>query len=339
MLAAPMKQWKAAHWTGAFLSTKPGQPTANLTLRGGGTIDGNGSAWWQVTHDDLHYRPGMAALANVAGLTIEDVLLLNSPNHNIFLSNCTGVRVRRLRVSAPHHSPNTDGINFAGGSDQSIEDSHISNGDDCVSIVTGSQTTAAPALAGGGQIPYGGNVLVRNVTCDGGHGVSIGSIKHGLVTNATIEDVRFVGSDNGARIKTYPSASKCALPSWRLLLPMPAADNQGLGSGISYRNITMQAVVNPILIDGEYCPVSQKPYPCPPGKVAVAITDILFEDISGTALTGRLGNLDCSAVPHSCENITLRDVHLKPSLGGGKGKFQCTNAAGAKWIDSSPGCG
>ena len=63
----------------------------------------------------------------------------------------------------------------------------------------------------------------------------------------------------------------------------------------------------------------------------------LFEDISGTALTGRLGNLDCSAVPHSCENITLRDVHLKPSLGGGKGKFQCTNAAGAKWILFFPG--
>ena len=59
------------------------------------------------------------------------------------------------------------------------------------------------------------------------------------------------------------------------------ADNQGLVTGITYRNISMQAVVNPILIDGEYCPKSQKPYPCPPGKVAVAITDILFEDISG----------------------------------------------------------
>eukprot|EP01045_Picozoa_sp_COSAG04_P037251 COSAG04_NODE_9429_length_865_cov_1.211488_1_plen_77_part_01 len=77
MLAAPMKQWKAEHWTGAFLSTQAGHPTTNLTLRGGGTIDGNGSAWWQVTHDDLHYRPGMLALAHVAGLTIEDVLLLN----------------------------------------------------------------------------------------------------------------------------------------------------------------------------------------------------------------------------------------------------------------------
>ena len=53
------------------------------------------------------------------------------------------------------------------------------------------------------MISPGGNVIVRNVTCDGGHGVSIGSIRHGYVSNTTIENVRFVGSANGARIKTW----------------------------------------------------------------------------------------------------------------------------------------
>ena len=155
--AASMKQWHSAGWGGSIISSSA---CDNITLRGQGTIDGSGAEWWAVTHDDLHYRPGMIVLENINGLVIQDILLLNSPNHNIFLSNCTGVRVRRLRVQAPHNSPNTDGINFAGGADQSITDSHISNGDDCVSIVAGKVTTAAPPEAGGGDIEYGGNVIV-----------------------------------------------------------------------------------------------------------------------------------------------------------------------------------
>ncbi len=220
--AMPMKQWKAAGWSvGAFLT---GSSLKNLTIQGTGTIDGNGADWWAVTHDDLHYRPGMLSLGGTDGLVIQDVLFLNSPNHNIMLSESLGVRVRRIRVEAPHHSPNTDGINFGGGHDQSIVDSHISNGDDCVSIVCAGATVPAPAGAGEGQIPFGGNVVVRNLTCSGGHGVSIGSIRHGYVSNVSVSEVRFIGSDNGARIKTYPNHS-------------------GLIAGISYSGI--QVVCTP----------------------------------------------------------------------------------------------
>ena len=137
LLAAPMSQWKASSWVAsAFLI---GHGLRNVTINGTGTIDGNGAAeWWSVTHDDLYYRPNMMALGEIAGLVIED------PNHNICLYDCTGVRVRRLRVQAPHDSPNTDGINVGGGSDQSIVDSHTSNGDDCVSILPGGVSLKAP---------------------------------------------------------------------------------------------------------------------------------------------------------------------------------------------------
>eukprot|EP01043_Picozoa_sp_COSAG02_P068200 COSAG02_NODE_11240_length_1763_cov_1.400841_1_plen_340_part_10 len=235
LLAAPMYQWKAAGWSTPALLT--GEGLTNVTLTGNGTIDGNGAAWWSVTHNDLNYRPALLVLSGVNGLVIEDLLFLNSPNHNIELSGSTNVRVRRLRVSAPHTSPNTDGINFAGGHDQIIEDSHISNGDDCVSVVCGSSEVPAPPAAGSGTIPFGGHVIVRNVTCVGGHGISIGSVSHGYVSNTTVEDVRFIGSDNGCRIKTYPN-------------------HTGLITGITYRKIVMSKVINPILINGAYCPAS-----------------------------------------------------------------------------------
>ena len=127
------------------------------------------------------------------------------------------------------------------------------------------------------MIPYGGNVVVRNVTCDGGHGISIGSIQHGYVSNVTVENVRFSGSDNGARIKTYPN-------------------HTGLVTGIIYRDIAMREVVNPILIDGAYCPMSQRAYPCPPGDAAVKIENIVFENITGSGAVGRVGRFGCSAV-------------------------------------------
>lgn len=203
LLAATMSQWNASGWVAsAFLI---GHGLQNVTINGTGTIDGNGAEWWGVTHDDLHYRPNMMALGEIVGLVIEDVLLLNSPNHNICLYDCAGVRVRRLHVQAPHDSPNTDGINIGGGSDQSIVDSHISNGDDCVSILPGGVSILAPARAGGGQIPAGGNVVVRNLTCDGGHGISIGSIRHGYISNVTVSSVQFHGGECGCRIKTYPN--------------------------------------------------------------------------------------------------------------------------------------
>ena len=37
--------------------------------------------------------------------------------------DCTNVRVRGLIATAPNNSPNTDGMNFYGGYDQSIVDS------------------------------------------------------------------------------------------------------------------------------------------------------------------------------------------------------------------------
>ena len=315
LLAAPMEQWKAAGWSASALLT--GEGLTNITLMGDGTIDGNGAAWWAVTKDDMHYRPGLLVLSGTNGLVIEDVLLQNSPNHNIELADSIHVRVRRLRVSAPHHSPNTDGINFAGGHDQSIVDSHISNGDDCVSIVCAGARVPAPPGAGGGTIPYGGNVIVRNVTCDGGHGISIGSIRHGYVSNVTVEGVYFNGSDNGARIKTYPNHS-------------------GLITDITYRNIVMNNVVNPIQINGAYCPKSQKPYPCPPGAVAVKIENIVFEDITGSGAIGRVGNFACSPLS-PCRNITMRNVDLKAvSHLLGKAKFDCSNAHGPAAVGVVP---
>ena len=160
-------------------------------------------------------------------------------------------------------------------------------------------------------------MIVRNVTCVGGHGISIGSVRHGYVSNTTIEDIRFIGSDNGCRIKTYPN-------------------HTGLITGITYRKIVMSKVINPILINGAYCPASQRPYPCPPGNVGVKIENIVFEQITGSGAVGRVGRFGCSPVS-PCTNITVREVNLTAASHLlGNPKFDCSYAYGPQAVDVIP---
>jgi hypothetical protein len=54
----------------------------------------------------------------------------------------------------------------------------ISNGDDCISVVPTGDPASAKCVLHPEQCA-GGNLLVHNVTCKGGHGLSIGSVRHG----------------------------------------------------------------------------------------------------------------------------------------------------------------
>jgi len=101
LLAAPMAMWLAKPGWRALLN---GDGLADVTITGGGTIDGKGAGWWNATHGPAgsdEYRPHMVQLHGTRGLVIDDVTLLDvTPNHNIMLQASLNVRIRRLRVHA-----------------------------------------------------------------------------------------------------------------------------------------------------------------------------------------------------------------------------------------------
>jgi polygalacturonase len=321
ILAAPMSWWKPAGWEGraAFMQAD-GRGTSifssratSLTIHGSGTINGQGQAWWRTqvpVRNDSIWRPNLLRLSHITGLTVRDVRMVDSPNHNLLIADSTRVRVSGLRIDAPHDSPNTDGINVAGGSDQLVADSVISNGDDCVTAVTSTETPPP----GPGPWPttraFGGSLLVRNLTCVGGHGISIGSVRTGVVTNVSVSDVVFMGGENGCRIKAYPN-------------------NTGLVANISYRNIRVEHVANPIRINAFYCHPNQKPYPCPAGSHAVVIQDVSLENVTGSAssLDGLAGSFTCSSVG-PCRRLSLRHVNISTPRGGKSAHFECKQAHG-----------
>jgi polygalacturonase len=298
----------------------------DISVTGDGSIDFGGAPWWPCKKTGC-WRPHLLNFTRVQSLAVRDIHLVDPANHFIRVTDCSGVRIERVTMTAPHTSPNTDGINFEGGEDQLLRNSTISNGDDCVSVIV-----SGPAAGSSGFSPCvaepglcrGGNVVVEDTICDGGHGASIGSIRHGIVTNVTFRRMTLkygvsqtLDSGGGCRIKSYPNGT-------------------GSVSGVRYEDIDIQGVAYPLQILAEYCPKSQKPYPCPPGKTAVAVSNVSFARVRGFGKTSNVGDFDCGDVV-PCSRIVLEDVLLMGPRGAA-GKFACNHCGGSATNATPPAC-
>ena len=291
-------------------------PLRNFRLTGSGIV-GNASPeatllWWTCKLTGC-FRPHLVTVSNSINVRIDGgITFENSPNHNIELNNNSLVRVDNIHVKAPHTSPNTDGINFYGGHDQSFTNSFVSNGDDCVSVVPinefAAECSAEPSDI---EACRGGNLHVSNVTCIGGHGIAIGGVRHGTVSNVTFKnmtatrgtgvDTQGLYSPGGLRIKSYPNST-------------------GSVYDVLYEDIVIDGVYTPISVLGHYCP-----WPCntPDGNQSTLFRDIVFRNIRGGGRNKKQGEFVCSSI-EPCQNITLENVTLfKDSDTKEGGTFTC----------------
>lgn len=161
---------------------------------------------------------------DVRQATIGGITLVNSKMFHVVIHKSQYVSVRHVGIRAPADSPNTDGIHVGQSSNVQILDSSISTGDDCVSLGDGST-----------------NVNITGVACGPGHGVSIGSLgkykNEEDVRQIRVSNCNFTNTENGLRIKTWaPSLSS------------------NLVSDVTYTDINILNVKNPVIIDQHYCP-------------------------------------------------------------------------------------
>lgn len=125
---------------------------------------------------------------------------------------------------------------------------------------------------------------------------SIGSLgvrnSRACVTNITVRDSVIKDSDNGVRIKTWQGG-------------------YGVVRGITFSNIHMDNVRNPIIIDQFYC-LSKG---CTNQTSAVSVSDIQYTNIKGTYdIRSPPMHFACSdSVP--CTNLTLSEIELLPAQG------------------------
>ncbi|KAL6275073.1 hypothetical protein ACE6H2_025765 [Prunus campanulata] len=190
------------------------------------------------------------------------------------IDNCKNVVVKNVKITAPSSSPNTDGIHIEASTGVTISGSTIMTGDDCISIGSGSK-----------------NLWLEHIACGPGHGISIGSLGDNAnedgVQNVTVTSCVFTKTQNGVRIKTWARASN------------------GYATNIVFRNLIMQNVNNPIIIDQKYCPNQG----CPRQSSGVKISRVTYTNIRGTSASKVAMNFYCSS-SNPCWGLKLQDIRL-----------------------------
>ncbi|GAB4842067.1 hypothetical protein Ancab_012027 [Ancistrocladus abbreviatus] len=230
-------------------------------------------------------------IENCKKLQLHGLKFFNSPNHHIGLAGCDDAFISNLHIEAPEDSPNTDGIDIGSMTGVHIDNCVIGTGDDCIAVTNGSS-----------------NVNITRVTCGPGHGISIGSLGRGgsmaAVNNIHVRDCTFVGSSTGIRIKTWQGGS-------------------GYAKKITFENIELYNVGNPIIITQFYCPHET----CANKTSAVQISHVTYKNVTGTSETEVAVNFKCSQ-SIGCKYIQVDLLNITSAVPGKTTHAQCLNAFG-----------
>jgi polygalacturonase len=340
---------------------------SDVTLTGGGTIDGGSTwdpnSWWLCGRLNLPcWRPKMSYFGYIERFTFSGSLTFSKPPTGSLRSyGNIGTRISGLTINAPYSTRNTDGINVYGGYDTLIENGVIDNGDDCISFVptgewipgkvsnvTGDFCFEDP----GNALCSGGHAIVRNITCNGGHGLSIGGIRHGTVTNVTFSNITATGGQPGCT-QDEAAGGGCRVKS--------RPNSTGTVSEIRYEDMVFKDVYWPLQLLGHckthphsppthprpthsavLCFSADCPFPCKQadGKTSTLFTNISFERVRGsTSQRSIIPGTETTVAQFKCTNytpctnVTMRDVVLTDKAGHA-GKLDCENAVNVV-IDNS----
>ncbi|KAI3972008.1 hypothetical protein MKX01_030209 [Papaver californicum] len=146
-----------------------------------GTIDGQGSVWWEWYNSHyLNYsRPHLVELVNSNDILVSNLTFLNSPAWSIHPVYCSNVRVQNITIHAPSDSPYTYGIVPDSSDCVCIENCTINVGYDAIVLKSGWDQYG---------IAYGRpttNVQIRDVHLQAslGSGLAFGSEMSGGISN------------------------------------------------------------------------------------------------------------------------------------------------------------
>lgn len=89
-----------------------------------------------------------------SNLVVQNIRSVNPKGFHIFVTKCTNVRLRKLKLVAPGTSPNTDGIHVSHSDTVIMSRNTIATGDDCVSLIPGLR-----------------NIFINKLKCGPGHGI------------------------------------------------------------------------------------------------------------------------------------------------------------------------
>nr|UOP57114.1 putative glycoside hydrolase family 28 protein [Thecaphora frezii] len=265
-----------------------------LTVSGTGTLDGQGQTAWAKNNCDKNPNCKRAAMNLrfdfLKHAMVRDITSLNSKMFHINVLECEDITIQHVTVTAPGTSINTDGIHVGISKGVTITNTKIATGDDCISIGPGSQ-----------------NVTITQVNCGPGHGISIGSLgkynNEKEVRGVTVKGCTFSGTMNGVRVKTWPNSPP------------------GAATDLTFQDLTMNNVQNPVILDQEYCPYGQCSRQAPS---RIKLSNINFNNIRGTS-TGKVAVVIACSHGMPCSNMKIGEINLSYRGAGGPATSTCSN--------------
>ncbi|KAF5196806.1 Polygalacturonase adpg1 [Thalictrum thalictroides] len=256
-----------------------------LTVEGTGQINGRGPSWYKRGGS----RPTTILFHNCNNLQLRGLTFIDSPKNHISINQVNRATVSNLHIIAPGDSDNTDGIDISESTHIEVRDVIIGTGDDCIAI--------------NGQSSF---INITNVACGPGHGISVGSLgehgAHETVEEVHVKNCNFTNTQNGVRIKTWPGGS-------------------GYARKISFEQITLISVKNPVIIDQYYCD------PCDTRAENVKISEVTYRGVHGSSKKPVAISLNCSKTV-ACTEIVMNDVKIQSVDPGTKTYSVCINAHG-----------
>ncbi|KAJ3781190.1 pectin lyase fold/virulence factor [Lentinula aff. detonsa] len=273
-----------------------------------GGIQGNGQIWWDFfsnrTREDGDGRPVALTLFNVTRGTVRNFLIESQP----FWCNCVAESEDVLydgmlcnatntnpKFAGTNLVPNTDGIDTYRSNNVTLLNWDITCGDDCLAI-KGNST----------------NLLVRNVTCNGGNGIAFGSLGQyanlsDIVENVYMEDLKMVrlpasvqpNMGTGVYFKTWTGEVNGVPPT-------------GGGGGTGHvRNVTIQNVN----VDQVDIPVHV--YQTNGGSASETPSTLMFsglhfDDWTGNATGNTIVEFVCSPAVN-CTDLTFESFIVTPA--------------------------
>ncbi|XP_028773229.1 probable polygalacturonase [Neltuma alba] len=300
-----------------------------------GTIDGQGSYWWDKFHQGKLKvtRPYLIEIMYSDQIQISDLTLLNSPSwfvHPIYSSN---VIIQRLTIIAPIDSPNTDGIDPDSSTNVKIEDCYIVSGDDCVAVKSGWDQYG---------IRFGmptQHLIVRRLTCISPDSamIALGSEMSGGIQDVRAENNNAINTQSAVRIKTavgrggyvkdiFVKGMNLSTMKYVFWMtgsygshPDPGFDPKALPkiSGINYRDVIADNVTYSARLDG----ISGDPF------TGICISDVNIK------LTKKPKELqwNCTDVEGFTSNVTPKPCDLLPEK---EQKFDCPYPKDSLPVDS-----
>jgi hypothetical protein len=311
LLFLPESQYPGA--TGSPANPITCSSLTDIEISGLGTIDGNGAGWWSASPPN---RPYMIYFTKCYRVLVQNVTLQNPPMmHMVFKNSDGNITIQGITINTPA-SPNTDGIDLV-GTNCLVQNCSISAGDD--NIALGSSSSSAPSS----------DILITNCTFGIGHGVSIGSNTAGGVSNVTVINCTFNGTDNGIRMKSDNSSGG-------------GSGEGGIAQNLYYYNIGMTNIrYAPIIIYSYYHsygnPSDSNITPAVAAATnAAAITsytpiwrNIVISNLTATA--GQLGMI-WARTEMPATNIILSKLNITAS--GGQESFELYHVKQVQIVDS-----